>query len=403
MIHTGRLGRVARLARLAPAALGGDAEGLLTYEVLGSLKGGAQKLGQTLALVADGMPAPVRARLGALFGDAPPLPWAEAEAVLAAELGDLDRLFASLEREPMASASLGQVYRGVLHDGRKVAVKVQYPGVARALAADLANLDLASMPAVALLDAGPMLRDLRDAVLGELDYRAEAARGEAIRRAVAPWPDLVVPEAVPEASTGRVLCTTLLEGRTLHAAVDEVPAARRPGLALQLVAALMGPVFSAGLINADTHPGNLMLLDGERLGLVDFGAVAPIPLERVARLNRAMDVLLAGRGDAGTLRDLGVEPGPEAFIAAEFIRLLEPLGPGVWDFARDDLMERLAASKRKNALALRHTRIHPDVLPLVRATTGLHHNLRRVGVPFPLGAALAEVRRVGGEHRRQAT
>ena len=75
MITTGRLSRVARLARLAPAVLGGDAEGVLMYEVLGSLKGGAQKLGQTLALVADGMPAPVRVRLGALFGDAPPLPW----------------------------------------------------------------------------------------------------------------------------------------------------------------------------------------------------------------------------------------------------------------------------------------------------------------------------------------
>ena len=251
MITTGRLSRVARLARLAPAVLGGDAEGVLMYEVLGSLKGGAQKLGQTLALVADGMPAPVRVRLGALFGDAPPLPWSEAEQVISAELGDLDKIFAEFAREPLASASLGQVYRARLLDGREVAVKVQYPGVARALASDLSNLDLAAMPATALMAAGPMLRDLREAVLGELDYAAEARRGEQMRAAVAPWPDLVVPELVAHASTGRILCTTLLHGRTLHAAVDELPAARRPALARQLVAALMGPVFSAGMVNAD--------------------------------------------------------------------------------------------------------------------------------------------------------
>lgn len=393
MITTGRLGRLGRLARLAPAALGGDAEGQLTYEVLGSLKGGAQKLGQTLALVADGMPAPVRARLGALFGDAPPLPWSEAEAVLRAELGDLDGIFEHLDREPMAAASLGQVYRARLRDGRAVAVKVQYPGVARALVSDLANLDMASLPAVALVDAGPMLRDLRESVLSELDYRAEAARAGMIREAVRPWPDLVVPEVVPEASGERVLCTTLLEGATLHASVAQVPAARRPTLARQLVAAIFGPLFGGRCLNADTHPGNLLLMEGDRLGLVDFGAVTEVPAGRVERIARGMDALLMGRADVHTLRDLGVEPGPSPVIAAEFLRLLEPLGPGTWDFARDDLLERLAASKRNNALALRHTRIDREVLPVLRATTGLHHNLRRVGVPLALGHALAEVRR----------
>lgn len=393
MIRGGRLARVVQMARLAPAALGGDREGQLTYEVLGNLKGGAQKLGQTLALVADGFPPAMRARLGALFGDAPPMPWADAEGVLRAELGDLGAIFEDIDEQPLASASLGQVYRARLRGGPEVAVKVQYPGVGTALMSDLANLELGAGPMAALVDGAAMLRGLRDALVSELDYRAEAARGLAMAEAVRPWPDLVVPEVHARASAERVLTTTLLPGPTLHASVDGLAPARREALATQLPAAILGPVWSGGLVNADTHPGNLLLLPDGRLGLVDMGAVCPVPRDRADALAAGMDQLLDGSATAATLRTFGVEPGPDRALAAEMLRLLVPLRPEPWDFARDDLMERMAAAKRGHALAMRHVRLAPELLPVIRATTGLHHALRRLGRVVPLGQRLEEVRR----------
>ena len=398
MIRDGRLGRVAQMARLIPAAIGGDREGELTYEILGNLKGGAQKLGQTLALVADGMPAPVRARLGALFGDAPALPWEEVSEVLRAQLGDTDALFAHIEQQPLASASLGQVYKGRLHDGREVAIKVQYPGVGKALLADLDNMNIASLPAAFAVDAAPMLRALRSSLLDELDYRLEAKYTGMMRAALRPWGQIVLPEVITEASAEKVLTTTLLDGRPLHVASDGLDQAQRATLARLLPAAILGPVFSAGLVNADAHPGNLLLMSDGRLGLVDFGAVATVPANRVASLAVAMDTLLRGGGTADTLRQMGVEPGPKERLAQEFLVLLEPLGAGTWDFARDDLMERMSAAKRKNALAMRHVRLAPELLPIIRATTGLHHSLRRLGAPLALGRRLAEIRQEARGH-----
>lgn len=392
MIPAGRLRRVAHMARLLPAAVGGDREGQLTYEILGGLKGGAQKLGQTLALVADGFPPAVRDRLGSLFGDAPPLPWADAEAVLRAELGDLSAIFAHIDPAPLASASLGQVYRGRLRDGPEVAVKVQYPGVAAALLADLANLDLGASPMVALVEAGAMLRGLREALVLELDYRVEAARTVQMAEALRPWPDLVVPQVHPHASAERVLTTTLLHGLTFHACVDDLAPARRELLVRQLPAAILGPIWSAGLVNADAHPGNLLVLPDGRLGLVDMGAVCAVPPARAAALGAGMDEILAGRANAGTLRSMGLEPGPDRALVTELLSLLDPLRATPWDFARDDLLERMAAAKRGHALSMRHVRLAPELLPIVRAVTGLHHGLRRLGLTMSLGQRLAEVR-----------
>lgn len=375
MIPTSRLGRAGRLlgAVVTPTA------GVAT---LGRLKGGAQKLGQTLALVADSLPPELRGRLGGLFTEAEPRPWAEeADAVAALPPDLLD----TVEPVPFAAASMGQVHRGTTVDGRAVAVKILYPGVAEALRADLDNLDTAALPARLVGGGAEMLAGLRGALLAELDLRVEAAHADTMADALAPWPRLRV--ARPLAATADVLVAELLEGPSLHRVLRPVGPGPADPLALadDLVAAVFGPVFRAGWVNADAHPGNLLVQPGG-LGLVDFGACAPVP--DVPRLVAALDRALAGHTD-GVLEGLGVTAG---VLEADLLPCLGPLGTGAWDFGHDTLLEQLGEVKRRRPLALRHLPFRPERLPLIRATMGLHHALRRLGAPFPLGEALARVR-----------
>lgn len=378
MIVTSRLGRAGRLlgsAVVAPHA---------GVAALGRLKGGAQKLGQTMALVADSLPAELKGRLGGLFGEAEPRPWEE----VAGSIDGLPaNLLADVEHLPFAAASIGQVHRGHLADGRAVAVKVLYPGVGDALRADLDNLHAAALPARFISGGAEMLSGLRGALLAELDLRVEARHAAAMRAALAPWPRLHVAE--PIFATEQVLVAELLAGRTLHATLAPVgPGPSDPEqLAEDLVAAVFGPVFRAGLVNADAHPGNVIVTGGG-LGLIDFGAVAPV--RDVATLARGLDDALGGRTD-GVLGALGVNAGA---LERDLRFVLGPLGPGRWDFGSDTLLEQLGEVKRSKPLALRHLPFATDRLPLVRATMGLHHALRRIGMPFALGEALARAREV---------
>lgn len=384
MIPTGRLGRA---ARLVGAAVGAD-----PTAALGRLKGGAQKLGQTVALVADGMPPELREKLGTLFAQAEPRPWSEVAPVFDGLPADV-RARIELDERPFAAASLGQVHRGRL-DGQDVAVKLQYPGVRAALIADLDNLGTAALPARLVEGAGAVLTGLRASLLGELDLRTEAAASARMAAALAPWPRLRLARAL--VATEQVLVSTFLDGPTLHAVLpetgdqragstsDAIPDART--LADDLVAAVLGPVFSDGIVNADAHPGNILLLpDG--LGLVDFGAVTTV--SDVATLDRTLTQILAGRR-LGMLSGLGLEVGP---LEQHVLPLLDPLGAGTWNFADDTLLRHLGEVKRRHPFTVRNAPFAPDRLALIRATLGLHHALRRLAIPFALGESLATVRR----------
>ena len=375
MIPTSRLGRAGRMlgSAFAPTA---------AATTLGRLKGGAHKLGQTLALVADSMPPELRGRLGALFGEAEPRPWHEVASAVDGISG-----LASVEEQPFAAASMGQVHRGIWGDGTAVAVKILYPGVADALRADLDNLGTAALPARLVSGGTEMLAGLRNALLAELDLRVEAGHATAMAEALAPWPRLHV--ARPIFATENVLIAEFLAGPTLHRVLRPVGGGPVDAelLADDIVAAVMGPVFRAGIVNADAHPGNLLVQEGG-LGLVDFGAVAPV--NDVAVLARALDRALAGETE-GVLSELGVNAGA---LDADLRIALAPLGGGRWDFGNDTLMEQLGELKRRKPFALRHLPFANERLPLIRAVMGLHHALRRLGVPFALGESLARVRAV---------
>src|ERR1700682_520750 len=187
---------------------------------LGELKGAALKLGQALAMDPDALPEEARSVVARLLSQAPErMEFAQVAEVVRSELGrEPDQLFAEFEREPLAAASLGQVHAARLAGGREVVVKVQYPGVEKALENDLANAS-ALVRGFALtgqaLDGRPYYDELRSSLLRELDYEQEAAQADTYRVAAQRYPELVVPEVVKDRSARRVLCLDRLHGKLL--------------------------------------------------------------------------------------------------------------------------------------------------------------------------------------------
>ena len=239
-VPAGRLRRLSRLAYLTARTTGdllaAQARRRLTGDdvphedlrkagerilaTLGELKGAALKLGQALAMDPDALPEETRSVVAKLLSQAPQrMEFSQVAEVIRSELGKPpDELFAEFEREPLAAASLGQVHAARLHDGREVVVKVQYPGIEKALENDLSNAAVL-VRGFALtgraLDGRVYYDELRASLLRELDYVQEAAQADAYRAAASRYPELVVPEVVKERSAMRVLCLTHLHGQPL--------------------------------------------------------------------------------------------------------------------------------------------------------------------------------------------
>jgi len=329
------------------------------FAVLGTLKGGAMKVGQALsvydAMIPAEMAGPYREALARLQTSSPPMPTADVHRMLAEQLGRGWReRFVEFSDEPSAAASIGQVHRAVWRDGRAVAVKVQYPGADVALDSDLRTLERFSRLFAAIfpaLDARALIRELRDRTMEEVDYRIEADRQRAFAAGFADWPGLRIPRVV--ASAPKVLVSEWLDGVPLRDLLGgKGSEADRDRYGHTIVETMFASPARVGLLHADPHPGNfLVLADGSGLGMIDFGAAATLPdgippvLVEIlsltaARDATALDALLRAEGfltpeaeTADVLRWVGALADPlrverfhftEEWIARQGARVVNP-------------------------------------------------------------------------------
>jgi predicted unusual protein kinase regulating ubiquinone biosynthesis (AarF/ABC1/UbiB family) len=252
--------------------------------VLGELKGALMKLGQMASYLDDGLPEPVRVALAELQQDAPPMAPELCDEVVRAELGDVpQRLFAQWDPIPLAAASIGEVHQARTHDGRDVAVKVQYPGVDEAIRADLVNTDILFRALVLLfpgLDPKPLVEELRARLVEELDYTIEAANQQLFADFYAGHPFIHVPAVISEYSSARVLTTELATGARF-AEVEGWSQEERDMAAESIFRFVFRSIYRLGAFNGDPHPGNY-LFDGQgRVSFLDFGLVKRYTPEEV--------------------------------------------------------------------------------------------------------------------------
>src|SRR3954451_15766171 len=277
---------------------------------LGEMKGAAMKLGQMASFIdTEFLPPEYRElyqeQLAKLRTDAPPMPWEKVEKVLDEEYEgeSISELFADLEKEAFAAASIGQVHRAELLDGRRVAVKIQYPGIAEALDADLRNAGTIVRLARALapgLDAKAIAKELRERVMEELDYEYEAQNQRTFSRAYRDHPFIYVPEVITRLSRRRVLVPELVEGLDFEQ-VKKLPDEERSRFGEIVFRGSFGSIYHLQHFNADPHPGNYILLTDGRVAFLDFGMTKKLDHEQIVLEQRAFDA--ASRHDPEDFRD----------------------------------------------------------------------------------------------------
>jgi predicted unusual protein kinase regulating ubiquinone biosynthesis (AarF/ABC1/UbiB family) len=261
-------------------------------KVLGSMRGAAMKVGQTLSAVDLGLvPEEIRPQfqeiLAVLQQDAEPVPFKSIRKVIEQDLGEkLNDAFADFDEEPIAAASIGQVHRARLDDGRDVAVKVQYPGIAEAIQADMQNLRLALklLSVVAPgIDTGPIAGEIRERISQELDYELEASNHRAMARAYRGHPFIAVPDVVTDLCRERVLVSEFVAGGRF-AEARELEAAERNRLGEVLVRFYINGPLRHRLLNGDPHPGNSLFPKDGRVAFVDFGFFKTLSSEEADQL-----------------------------------------------------------------------------------------------------------------------
>ena len=261
---------------------------------LGDMKGALMKLGQMASYLDEGMPEPMRDALAGLRQDAPPMPSDLALTEIERDLGrPLHTLFSDIDPEPIAAASIGQVHRAITRTGEPVAVKVQYPGIGEAIAADLDNTEtLGTILSFVFpgLDPESLVAELRTRINEELDYVHEAHNQRLFAEYYAGHPHILVPGVHTDLTATRVLTTDFVEGERFETAY-ELPADRRNHYAEVLYRFVFRSLNRQYVFNGDPHPGNYLLAADGRMAFVDYGLVKhfdPVEVDQFGRLIRAM-------------------------------------------------------------------------------------------------------------------
>ncbi|MCG7609436.1 MULTISPECIES: ABC1 kinase family protein [Mycobacterium] len=332
------------------------------FTVLGELKGGAMKVGQALSVMEAAIPEqygkPYREALTKLQREAPPLPAAKVHRMLDTQLGTKWReRFTSFDDTPVASASIGQVHKAVWSDGREVAVKIQYPGADEALRADLKSIQRL-VGVFKQLAPGADIQGVVDELIErtemELDYRLEADNQRAFAKAYADDPHFAIPHIV--ASAPKVVIAEWMEGIPMSEIIRDGTAEQRDLMGTRLTELTFGSPDRLEMMHGDAHPGNFMLLPDGRMGVIDFGAVAPLPgglpyalgeMIRLAR-DKNYDELLPVMETAGF-----IQKGEQVSIEEvnDMLRqYVEPIEVDVFHYNRRWL-QKMAAGQMDNSVA----------------------------------------------------
>ena len=308
-------------------------------EALGGMKGALMKLGQMASYLDQGLPEPVREALAQLQSDAPPMASALARSTAEQALGRrIEDAFAEWDDVPMASASIGQVHRAVTHDGRAVAVKVQYPGVGEAIKADLGNAGLI-FGAIGMLfpglEPGPIVDELRERLVEELDYRLEASNQRLFAAAYRDHPFIHVPDVVDELCADVVLTTELAAGARFHEVATTWSQAERDLAAESIYRFVFGSLYRLLAFNGDPHPGNYLFSPGGRVTFLDFGLVkhfVPRDVQIMEHMIRAMVIDRDIPAFRRAIADAGLLPLSADFPEDE----IEAYFGHFYDFVRED-------------------------------------------------------------------
>ncbi len=366
-------------------------------EVLGEMKGAAMKLGQLLSFVDLDLPEDVRSTyhdaLARLRDDAPTFDPQAIREVIVEEFGaPPEEVFAAWSDAPLASASIGQVHEAKLHDGREVVVKVQYPGVADAVRADLRNAE-ALAPIGRIIspnqEMGPLVDELRERIGDELDYEREAQYQRAFANRYEGHPFIHVPDVVADLCRKRVLVSERIHGQRFDDFVATADADQKQRVAEIIFRFAFGSIGRFRLFNGDPHPGNYLVMEDGRVAFLDYGSVKMFSRERFDRMREVDDAVVADDRDAFlvALRRAGFLP-PNVTVDEDrlfdwFKLYTRPiLPPQPFTFTADFAAEVLRSTtdpRSPYSEVLRHLNLPSDYLLLNRIQWGLNSVLARLG------------------------
>jgi predicted unusual protein kinase regulating ubiquinone biosynthesis (AarF/ABC1/UbiB family) len=376
-------------------------------QVLGGMKGAIMKAGQMLSFIADGLPPEAQQALATLQQDVPPMAPSLAAGVVRAELGaDPEKVFLEWNPTPLGAASIGQVHRAVTRDGRVVAVKVQYPGVDKAIKSDLDNAEmlygLFASFALKNLDVKSLVDELRARMADELDYRLEARLQTEFAERYDGHPFIHVPKIVPELSTQRVLTSEWVDGMRFDDFIARVDEPTRQKAAEVMFRFAQGAIQHHHVFNGDPHPGNYIFHADGHVTFLDFGLVkrwGPGELESLTGvldciLERDVHGAIRAAIDAGFLpRNHGLDPQHVfEYVSSPY----EPFQDDCFTYTRDwtsKALQRVVDVQGEYGDVIKLLNMPPSYVILDRVVWGMSALLGRLHASNNWRGLLAEYRK----------